>query len=196
MDGGIHTKLDNTSKMTPSIITLETSRLLLKEVTPEYYKYLFDNLSDDELKEELCYSDADLNKAKARLPLGMTYYHITFKYFLLQDKQNQKTIGTCGFYRWYPEHDRAEFGYVMSDERYRKQGLMKEAADRLIRYGFEDMNIHRIEAFASPENTASVKILEGLGMKYEGLMREHFFINGKHEDSACYAILKHEYSTS
>lgn len=195
MDGGTHTKLDNTSKMTPSTITLETSRLFLKEVTPEYYKYLFENLSDDELKEELCYSDADLNKAKARLPLGMTYYHITFKYFLLQDKQTQKTIGTCGFYRWYKEHDRAEFGYVMSDESYRKRGLMKEAAVRSIRYGFEDMGIHRIEAYASPENIASVKILKGLGLKYEGLLKEHYLRDGIYEDSACYAILKHEYYT-
>lgn len=182
--------------MKPTTQILETERLYLKEVTPEYFQYLFEHCTDNELKEELCYSDADLQKAKARYTLGMSNYHMTFKYFLLQDKQTNKTIGTCGYYRWYPEHDRAEFGYVMSDESYRKQGLMKEAADRLIKYGFEDMNIHRIEAFASPANTPSVKILEGLGMKYEGLMREHFLTNGKHEDSACYSILKQEYQAS
>ncbi|MBZ0098091.1 MAG: GNAT family N-acetyltransferase, partial [Taibaiella sp.] len=60
-------------------------------------------------------------------------------------------------------------------------------------YGFENMNVYRAEAFASPANTPSIKILERLGMKCEGVMRGHYLSRGVYEDSACYAILKEEY---
>src|SRR5690606_16881565 len=128
-----------------------------------------------------------------RFAKGMTNYYMSFKYFLLQDKETAATIGTCGYYRWYEEHNRAEIGYIMSNESYRRQGLMKEAATRILQFGFDEMNAHRIEALAGPENTPSIKILEGLGLKYEGVMRGHYFSNGIYYDSACYALLKSEY---
>lgn len=182
--------------MKPVIKTIETERLLLEEVTPELLDYVITHYTDEELKTYMGYDDKGLALAKERHKKGMTYYHITFKYWLLKDKASGNTIGTCGYYRLYPEHDRAEIGYVMTDLNYRKQGLMKEAASRILQYGFEDLNIHRIEAFAGPRNTPSIKILEGLGMKYEGLLKEHFLTGGVYEDSACYAILKSEYNAA
>ena len=182
--------------MQPETQTLSTERLYLKEVTPELYRYLFEHSSEEEFKTFFDLDDALMEQAKERYKKGITYYGVTFKYFMVQDKETQKTIGTCGYYRWYPEHDRAEFGYVMSNTEFRQKGLMKEAAKRLIRFGFEDMGLHRIEAFASPDNIPSIKILEGFGMQYEGLMREHYLRNGVYEPSACYSILKHEYDAN
>lgn len=182
--------------MEPQTETLTTERLLLKEVTPELYNYLFDHLSDDEIKAYFDYDEAGLKQAKGRQEKGMTNYHMTFKYFLLRDKKTNKTIGTCGYYRWYQEHNRAEIGYVMSDTDYREKGLMVEAAKRILQYGFEKMGAHRIEAFASPENKPSIRILEQLGMQQEGLMREHFLRGDVYEPSACFSILKHEYDKS
>lgn len=181
--------------MKPETVTIRTERLILEEVTPELHEYIMNNWSDDQILEYYDWSEADLTKGKKRLPRGTSSYYASSKFFLLRDKINNQTIGTCGFYRWYPEHDRGEIGYVMSNESYRKKGLMQEAAKRILQYGFEDMGLHRIEAFAHPDNTSSVNILGALGMKYEGLLREHFKskTNGVHEDSACYSILKHEY---
>lgn len=175
-----------------TIIT--TDRLLLKAMTPELYRHVFEQYDDDALKMLFHMDDSRLAQCKDRLQKGMSSYATTFLYFLMQDKQNGNTIGTAGFYRWFQEQDRAEIGYDMSNEAYRKQGLTKEAAKRIVQYGFEDMNLHRIEAFASPKNIGSIKILEGLGMKYEGLLREHYKKDGRYEDSACYAILKNEYN--
>ncbi len=177
----------------PKTRIIETERLLLEEITPELYGYVLNNYSDEEIKKKLCINDDRLELLKERKKKGHTNYHTTFKYFLLLDKELKNTIGTCGFFRWYQEHDRAEFGYEMSDLNYREKGLMKEAAQRLIKFGFEEMNIHRIEAFASPTNEPSIKILTGLGMQHEGLMKEHYKRGDTYEDSACYAIMKHEY---
>lgn len=179
--------------MEPQTIALETERLLLKEVTPELYHFIFTQYGDEDIKKVFDFDDAGLAFAKQRFAKGMTNYHMTFKYFLLKDKERDATIGTCGFYRWYPEHDRAEIGYVMSNESYRGRGLTTEAAKRVMQYGFEEMKVHRMEAFVNPANTPSIKILEGLGMKYEGLMRGHYLKNGVYEDSACYALLREEY---
>lgn len=180
--------------MEPQTITLETERLLLKEMTPELYQYIFTHYDDEAIKSVFDFDDKGLAVAKERFAKGMTYYHITFKYFLVQDKETGSTIGTCGFYRWYPEHDRAEIGYILTNESYKRKGLATEAAARILRYGFENMNVYRVEAFASPANTPSIKILEGLGMKNEGLMRGHYLKNGVYEDSSCYALLREEYA--
>src|SRR5688572_3543087 len=107
----------------PGTITLETERLFLKEMTPELYQYIFTNYNDEDIKLVFDFDDRGLNKAKERFKQGMTNYHATFKYFLMQEKRNSKTIGTGGFYRWYPEHHRGEIGYNMSNESFRNKGL-------------------------------------------------------------------------
>ncbi len=180
--------------MLPKTITLETKRLLLLEVTPESKAYILSNYSDEEIMQHLgLNSDEELQAEKKKLSKGLTNYTTTFKYFLLRDKENNNTIGSCGLFRWYPDHNRAEIGYSMTDTTYREKGLMKEAVAAIVQYAFDHMDIHRMEAFAGPENTPSVKILEGLGFKYEGLLREHYLRNGIYEDSACYSLLKHEF---
>lgn len=175
------------------MIVLETERLLLKEVTPELFGYMLTYKSDEEIKAFFDFDDKALSIARERSSKGLSSYQVTYCYFMLCDKESGTTIGSCGFYRMSPEHHRGEIGYNMSNEAYKRKGLMSEAAARILQYGFDTLQLNRIEAFASPENEASLKILAKLGMKYEGLMRGHFLKNGVYEDSACYAVLKEEY---
>lgn len=179
--------------MLPETRTIETERLLLNEITPELYTYILTHFNDEEIKQYFDFGDKGLAQAKERFKIGVINYYMTYKYFLLKDKQTGTTIGSCGYYRWYEDHNRAEIGYVMTNESYRGQGLMKEAATRILKFGFEEMNLHRVEAFAGPENTASIKIIEALGLKYEGVLRDHYLSNGVYSDSACYALIKSEY---
>lgn len=181
------------SIMRPDTTTLETERLYLKEMTPELFTHILTHDSDEEIKRYVGIDDERLEEKRGRLVTGMTSHYMSFKYFLLIEKATNTTLGTAGYYRWYPKFDRAELGYQINDAENRGKGLMREAAATILKFGFEEMKLHRIEAFASPLNTPSIKVLEGLGMKYEGLMREHFLKDGIYEDSAIYAILKHEY---
>lgn len=173
---------------------LETERLLLKEVTPELFGYMLTHKSDEEIKTFFDIDDKALAIARERFAKGLSSYQVTYSYFMLLDKENGISIGSCGFYRMNPEHRRGEIGYNMSNESYKRKGLMSEAAVRILQYGFDTLQLYRIEAFASPDNEASLKILAKLGMKYEGLMRGHFLKNGVYEDSACYAVLREEYA--
>lgn len=71
---------------------------------------------------------------------------------------------------------------------------MKEALPYIIDYGFDRMNLHRIEAMVGPDNQASLRLVKGLGFVEEGLLREHYFIDGKFYDSLVFSLLKKEYN--
>lgn len=176
--------------------TVETRRLLLKEVSPEVMRELLTYPDEDVMACLGIMTKEDLETERNRFQLGMTTYRTSFKNFILVEKTSGKVIGKCGFHNWYSLHSRAELGYIMSDESERGKGYMTEAARAIIRYGFEEMGLHRIEAFTSPLNTPSLKIIKGLGFVEEGLLREHYFSNGIYENSACFGLLRREYISS
>lgn len=110
-------------------------------------------------------------------------------------RENNKFIGTCGFYSWLPEHFRAELQYALSAD-YSGRGIMSEAVDEVIRFGFENMGLNRIAANCMPENIASERVLQKAGMRFEGVMREGVYAKGRFHNLKVYAILKEDWRTS
>ena len=100
----------------------------------------------------------------------------------------KKMIGTIGLWRVIKEHFRAEIGYMLIPD-YWKKGLAKEAVFKVIDYGFDQMNLHSIEAHIHPENSASARLLESTGFIREAYFKEDFFFNGVFEDTAIYSLL-------
>jgi ribosomal-protein-alanine N-acetyltransferase len=173
---------------------IETERLLLTEVNPSTLSALFGSGSDTEIKDFLGLPSYEVLEAeKAKFQQGWSTWNRSFLYFIIKQKQSFTTIGWCGFHTWYLQHARAELGYGLYSEEYKGNGYMSEALSPIIAYGFNKMDLHRIEAFSSPRNEPSIKLLERNGFTYEGLLREHYFKNGVIEDSAAYSILKKEY---
>jgi [ribosomal protein S5]-alanine N-acetyltransferase len=70
---------------------------------------------------------------------------------------------------------------------------MTEAMKAVLIHGFEQMKLNRVEAFASPLNTPSIRLIERYGFTKEGLLRQHYGHNGVAEDSAVYGLLASEY---
>ncbi len=100
----------------------------------------------------------------------------------------EKMIGTIGFWRLIKEHFRAEIGYMLMPS-YWKKGLAKEAVQKVIEYGFQQMNLHSIEAHIHPKNMASAMLLESTQFVREAHFKEDFFFNGVFEDTAIYSLL-------
>ncbi len=174
-------------------IILEAERLFLKEINPDIIYNLFTFYTDEEISQFMgLKSENEMEIERIKFEGGRTTYRTSFKTFLLVDKESGKIIGRAGFHNWYAQHFRSEMGYDM-DEEYRNKGLMTEAIKTLIQYGFDKMDLNRIEAFTSPNNEASKKLLTKLGFKAEGILKEHFFKDNRLEDSVCFAILKSEY---
>jgi RimJ/RimL family protein N-acetyltransferase len=99
-----------------------------------------------------------------------------------------KLIGSCSLSNLSVTHRRAELGYIIDPER-QGNGYASEAARTIIQFGFQELGLHRIEATTAPNNVGSSRVLEKVGMTYEGLARDHLLVRGEWRDSLHYAIL-------
>lgn len=103
-------------------------------------------------------------------------------------KETGQVIGMIGYVNRQPAHFRAEVGYSLNRTFHRK-GLMREALIGVIRYGFQEMQLHTIEAIIDAENEASGALLENVGFKQEAYFREDFLHNGEYRNSVHYGLL-------
>ncbi|MBC7774533.1 MAG: GNAT family N-acetyltransferase [Phycisphaerae bacterium] len=173
---------------------IETKRLILKGLSPNEMRYIFENCSKDEIKRILGHrSEEDYQKEESKYKNGYSSYNRSFKLFLMTDKASNAIIGRCGLHNWNAEHRRAEIGYVMEDERYKRKGLMTEALEAIIEYGFNKMNLNRMEALVGTENVPSLRLMEKFNFIKEGLLRQHYYVSGEFEDSVLFSKLYHEY---
>jgi RimJ/RimL family protein N-acetyltransferase len=109
-------------------------------------------------------------------------------------REDLRQIGGIGL-RVELQHQHAELGYWLGVS-YWSQGYATEAAREVLRYGFEDLALHRIFASHFKHNPASGKILKKLGMRYEGCQREHLRKWDQFVDSEFYGILRPEWQIS
>jgi [ribosomal protein S5]-alanine N-acetyltransferase len=170
---------------------LRTERLVLRELLDTDAPALFTIRNDERVMEHVgrpratSLSDAEnlINVIRHdRLANeGMTW--------AITSTTDDTLIGTIGYYRLKKEHFRGEIGYLLSADHWRK-GLMGEALDAVVQFGFEHMGFHSIEAVTDPENIASNRLLETHGFLREGLFKENFYWNGKFKDSAVWSKLR------
>lgn len=73
------------------------------------------------------------------------------------------------------------------------QGYAIDAARTLIGYGFATLGLHRISAAIGPDNAASLAMVNRLGFRHEGRLRDHVYTNGAWRDSELYSVLAHEW---
>jgi ribosomal-protein-alanine N-acetyltransferase len=173
---------------------LETERLFLKKVTAEGYTYMFENFSEAEIKKQFgLASDEEFIKEKKKSQGGYTTHDRTVLSFLLILKNTNETIGRSGYHNWYKDHHKAEIGYFLNKEELKRKGFMTEALKAIIDYGFNTMNLNRIEACISPKNIASQSLIKKYGFTQEGLLRQHYIRNDEIQDSLIFALLKEEY---
>lgn len=100
----------------------------------------------------------------------------------------EKIIGIIGHYRLKPEHHRAEVGYMIFPE-YQGKGIVSEALQKVVEYGFKEMKLHSIEAILDPENRGSEMVLIKNGFVKEGHFIESEFYEGRFLDSMVYSLL-------
>lgn len=92
-------------------------------------------------------------------------------------------------------HRHAHLGYWVGVP-YWNQGYCTEAARAVLCFGFTELNLHRIYALCFRSNPASGRILQKLGMRFEGCQREHYFHLGQFVDVDMYSMLNREYEAA
>ena len=103
-------------------------------------------------------------------------------------KDEHKVVGTACLWNIAIEHYRAEVGYDLLPM-YQGRGLMKEVLKEVLRYAFEEIKLHSIEAQVNPENESSRKLIAGLGFVQEAHLRENYYYNGQFRDTVIYSMI-------
>jgi ribosomal-protein-alanine N-acetyltransferase len=110
--------------------------------------------------------------------------------FAISLREGGTLVGSVGL-MICPEHARAELGFWIGRP-FWGRGYCTEAAGAVIRFGFEQLGLNRIFAHHFAHNPASGRVMQKLGMKYEGRLRQHVRKWGKFVDIEQYSILKGE----
>jgi ribosomal-protein-alanine N-acetyltransferase len=173
---------------------INTPDLVLRKLTPEVYTFVHTHYNDQQLSEFFGFSTREeVIRSRARHSMGMSTYNRSFVNFQLLDKNTNKIIGGCGFHTWYLEHQRAEIGYDLRDDSYKRKGLMSQAMKAVVDYGFNVMELNRVEACIGPRNEASIALVKKFGFVQEGHLREHYKKAEVIEDSLIFSLLRSEY---
>ncbi|WP_172369465.1 GNAT family N-acetyltransferase [Sporosarcina jiandibaonis] len=170
---------------------LETERLVLREIINEDANAIFYNFTNDDVIQY--YGTEKFNgieEAKKIIEIfAINYVEKRGIRWGIQRKDDQKIIGTIGFHAWFQKHKRAEIGYEIHPDYWRK-GYTHEALLEIISYGFEEMELTRIGAVVFTENEASNKLLTKIGFQNEGLLKNYMYQNGKPHDTYIYSFLR------
>ena len=107
-------------------------------------------------------------------------------------KTTGQLIGNCGIRLKSADAREGDIGYEL-DPRYWGQGYATEAARAIVQFGFAQLRLHRIWSWCIAENVGSARVLEKLGMRQEGRLRENEYFKGRWWDTLLYAILDYEW---
>lgn len=173
---------------------LTTERLILRRMDMNDARDIFEYGRDREVARHVLW-DAYISIAEARAYVRC----MQRKYRLgepaswcIELKGSGRVIGTIG-YMWYNrDHNSAEVGYSLARDQWNK-GIMTEALEEVLRYSFEEMQIHRVEAQHETDNPASGKVMLKCGMQHEGTLRGRLLNKGRYVDVDIYSILRDEY---
>ncbi|ARF13986.1 GNAT family N-acetyltransferase [Sporosarcina ureae] len=171
--------------------TLETDRLILRELTNEDAEGIFSCFSNEDVTR---FYGQETFKSVVEAEKIIDIFSKNYREkrgirWGIERKETKGIIGTIGFNAWLPKHKRAEIGYEIHPQQWRK-GYTSEAVSRVISYGFDVMGLTRIGAVVFIENEASNKLLGKVGFQQEGVLRNYMYQDGKPYDTYVYSLLK------
>ncbi len=172
---------------------LETDRLHLRQITsadaPALFKLRTNPTLMAHMDVPMMTSERQALESINTLNRKFIEHTIPFWGISLVEDSQQNMIGYIGYTKYLKAHKRAEIGYALDPAHWRK-GIISESMQAILQYGFHEMELHSVEANVSPENSASIKVLEKFNFKKEALFKENWYFNGKFIDSAIYSLLK------
>lgn len=173
---------------------LETSRLRLREFCPEDRDDLYAIFSEEEVARYYgLIPFKNVKRSDSVLKRRIKLYHINNGIaWELTLKGSDTLIGGCRFKSWEKKSRVSEIAYELHPDHW-NQGLMTEAVQAALVYGFNVVDLNRIEAWAATDNLGSIKVLEKCGFQHEGIQRERYFWNDRFHDMAFYSLLRREY---
>jgi RimJ/RimL family protein N-acetyltransferase len=173
---------------------LESRRVRLRAMRDDDADALFAVFSDPEAMRYWSTAPIrDIEQIRERIRLVRDWFAaregIQWAIALVGD---DRCIGTATLLNLSIPNARAEFGCSLARMLW-GQGLAREGVARMLRFGFDQLGLERIEADIDPRNRSSIALVERLGFEREGLLRARWRVGGEVQDSAMYGLLRDEF---
>jgi RimJ/RimL family protein N-acetyltransferase len=152
--------------------TFQTERLILRPMTEEDADFILELLNDPSFIRYIGDRNVrTLEGAKGYITNGpvASYAQNGFGLYLVELKESGESMGMCGLIRRNTLKD-VDIGYAFLPK-FWSRGYAFEAATEMKRYAQEELQLKRLVAVVDPENPASIRLLEKLGMKFEKMVR-------------------------
>lgn len=176
----------------------ETDRLILKILEPSseharqvltFYEQNREILENYEPRTANFYTE-NYQKTLLTGEYNLAMQKKTIRFWIFPKDNPEQLIGTICFYNiTHSVYERCSTGYKL-DQKYWHQGYAQEAMKAGISVMFEDLNLHRIEAYVMEKNLPSIRLLERLGFQHEGTCRQLIRIRDEWENHRLYALIK------
>lgn len=111
-----------------------------------------------------------------------------YRFWAVADAASDRCLGLVNYHDGHIRSKRVAIGYII-DPAHQRQGLATEAVTAMLDFCFGELNLHRAQAFIHPDNTASRKLIEKLGFRCEGLLRDNLRVGEDWRDDLLYARL-------
>jgi len=175
------------------MVTLTSERLVLREFVRDDFDSVHKYASDPEVVKFMPWGPNTRAETRrfierniqAQVVKPRTSYELAITI-------DGELIGGCGLTIHSISDKKAEVGYCLRRDMWGK-GIATEVAASLIRFGFEELELHRIRALCDTMNHGSYKVMEKNSMQREGVLRDEKRIRGEWRDSYIYSILEHEW---
>lgn len=173
---------------------LETPHLILRKVTLDDLQDMYTYSSDKQVTRYLQWGPHKTIDETESYIRGVLQDYENGKDgpWGIEYRQTGRLVGSIHLMAISAQDSKAEIGFVLSRAHWRS-GLMSEALARVLKYSFDEIGFNRIEGFCLVENRASMGVMQKVGMRQEGCLREYLFQKGAYRDYYVYSILKREY---
>src|SRR5688500_15239896 len=174
--------------------TIPATRIVLRRIRPGDVPDLFAVFSDPEVMR---YWDGvpmtAVGDASAYLAhIDESFIARSLFQWAIAERETDRLLGTCTLLHISEPHRRAEIGFALGQAHWGK-GLATEAVSALITFAFETLDLHRLEADADPRNDRSLRLLEQLGFRREGYLRERYHVGGELQDAVLLGLLRSDW---
>ena len=174
---------------------LESERLILKPVEPEDLPYLMEQRWDADLTDYIIHNPISSYNQQQWYEKICRNGDVALSIFY-KEKTDEKPVllGAVGLYDINQRHQRATWKTLRIPKQYQGLGLGFEASAMLIEYGFNTLNLNKITSDVFPDNKGIISLLERMGFKKEGRLKQHYFHQGKFKDVSIYSMLRDDFN--
>lgn len=174
---------------------IETERLILRrfEYTDDeaMLKYWIADEKIQSLYSEPVYTTKEAVKELLDKYIS-SYENDDYYRWAIIERTTGECIGQIAYFLVDSKNHFAEIEYCIGSE-FQCNGFATEATKAVIAYGFDKMNLHKVQICTKTINLPSKRVIEKCGFTYEGTLRDYFYMNGEYVGRLYFSILREEY---